>query len=390
MEESAEVVPEASNLFKNAYSKRDNVLTYYQLGMSAWNVLGQIRHWYKNRNVYTLDISTATYQQFNNASRVYNDFQFDSKSRKVFTINNDGDMLFKDEWETASWKGLTFELIYEAGNFDGQVKSAGGFSYKFKSAEDLKTFVKHVSSYTKKNSQPYILGRNELEYSDGDRKYITRTWDSVVIDPEIKAMLHEDIDSLFRNAERYRDLGLPVRRGYVFYGSPGDGKSSMIQGMAHEYNMNLAPVDINKFKNNQEFIDYIAVIPKNTIILFEDIDAFAATDRRTEEGVNLSGLLNVLDGVTTPENVIFIITTNHIDELDEAILRPGRCDRQIHFTHPNHDRIEEAFKTFFSEDLEVEVPVGYSMATYTEIMRRHVDDVAAARAELKEMKPVSA
>jgi mitochondrial chaperone BCS1 len=50
----------------------------------------------------------------------------------------------------------------------------------------------------------------------------------------------------------------------------------------------------------------------------------------TANGVTLSGLLNVLDGFYAPSNVLFVMTTNHIEVLDEALLRPGRIDYRLY------------------------------------------------------------
>ena len=89
-------------------------------------------------------------------------------------------------------------------------------------------------------------------------------------------------------------------------------------------------------------------MPQNAVILFEDIDCMKSGSRRTEQrdrdrtvapatqgekndpadrfGLSLSGLLSVLDGFHAPENVLFVMTTNHIESLDPALLRPGRID----------------------------------------------------------------
>jgi mitochondrial chaperone BCS1 len=92
-------------------------------------------------------------------------------------------------------------------------------------------------------------------------------------------------------------------------------------------------------------------VPENSLILFEDIDCMKAGNRRddpsesrkkqhsaagTEKsdvadrfGVTLSGLLNVLDGVHAPENVVYVMTTNKVEALDPAFLRPGRIDYRL-------------------------------------------------------------
>lgn len=82
--------------------------------------------------------------------------------------------------------------------------------------------------------------------------------------------------------------------------------------------------------------------PANSVLLFEDIDCASGGKARPTSGegsqsesakgtnvtnvVTLSGLLNVLDGFYAPANVLFLMTTNRIEALDSALLRPGRID----------------------------------------------------------------
>ncbi len=96
-------------------------------------------------------------------------------------------------------------------------------------------------------------------------------------------------------------------------------------------------INIQNIKSDTELALAFASIEKGGVILLEDIDSFKqAHDRTAAEqttislnnhtGATLSGLLNVLDGASSRENRILVITTNHIDRLDEAIVRPGRVD----------------------------------------------------------------
>jgi len=80
--------------------------------------------------------------------------------------------------------------------------------------------------------------------------------------------------------------------------------------------------------------------PANSIILIEDIDSvfvqresmlkkkFGNSDEKNCQ-VTFSGLLNALDGVRAQEGGIIVMTTNHREKLDPALLRPGRCDLQV-------------------------------------------------------------
>ena len=67
----------------------------------------------------------------------------------------------------------------------------------------------------------------------------------------------------------------------------------------------------------------------------DSIDADQENELRS--AVTLSGLLNVLDGVLSQEGRILIMTTNHIEHLDEALIRLGRSDKKVHFKLADHN-----------------------------------------------------
>lgn len=70
--------------------------------------------------------------------------------------------------------------------------------------------------------------------------------------------------------------------------------------------------------------------------------------------VTLSGLLNVLDGFHAPENVVFVMTTNKIEQLDLALLRPGRIDYKLFMGEAAESQKIELYRRFFPEATEVE------------------------------------
>jgi mitochondrial chaperone BCS1 len=104
------------------------------------------------------------------------------------------------------------------------------------------------------------------------------------------------------------------------------------------------------------------------LLLFEDIDcAKSGKPRETEGvqanpekgsvpvmGVTLSGLLNALDGFHAPANVLFVMTTNHIEVLDEARLRPGRIDYRLYLGKATERQEIELYRRFFPEASEFE------------------------------------
>ena len=68
--------------------------------------------------------------------------------------------------------------------------------------------------------------------------------------------------------------------------------------------------------------------------------------------VTFSGLLNALDGIRSQEGRILIMTTNHREKLDPAILRPGRADYQVKLNLASHSQLERFYLNFFPNETE--------------------------------------
>lgn len=152
---------------------------------------------------------------------------------------------------------------------------------------------------------------------------------SVVLEGDIRERLLEDVQEFFGRRQWYADLGIPWRRGYLLHGPPGTGKTSFAYALAGELHLKLCALSLTNPKlNDQTISDLLQKTPPRSLILIEDIDAFFVArdkqDARIE--VSFSGLLNALDGVSAQEGRIVFLTTNHLDRLDKALIRPGRVD----------------------------------------------------------------
>jgi chaperone BCS1 len=96
-------------------------------------------------------------------------------------------------------------------------------------------------------------------------------------------------------------------------------------------------------------------VPRRTVVLLEDVDvAFmnrkeAGPDGYASASVTFSGLLNALDGVASAEERIIFLTTNHVERLDEALIRPGRVDMTVRLGEATEYQIEQLWDRFYSE-----------------------------------------
>ncbi len=129
--------------------------------------------------------------------------------------------------------------------------------------------------------------------------------------------------------EAYVKADIPFRTGILLHGEPGSGKSSTALAIANALKMNVFIIPITALLNDESLSDCFAGIPPNSIVVLEDIDIAKGVKDRDEDndkGVTMQGMLNVLDGFQSPPGVITIMTTNRLDVLNPAIIRPGRVD----------------------------------------------------------------
>jgi chaperone BCS1 len=206
--------------------------------------------------------------------------------------------------------------------------------------------------------------------------YSPRLLESVILKPGEKEHLLLDLEKFRASRDRYRRLGVPYHRGYLLYGPPGTGKTSLVSAVGAKCGMSIYVVNLTDF-TDRTLKSAINDVPENSIILFEDIDCMKAGHRRDESGkgsepqlkppdgrekptaqpqigVTLSGLLNVLDGFFAPENVVFVMTTNHMEMLDTALLRPGRIDYRLYMGEASDWQRVELYRRFFPEAAETE------------------------------------
>ncbi|KAL4870938.1 hypothetical protein BDV12DRAFT_40693 [Aspergillus spectabilis] len=184
-----------------------------------------------------------------------------------------------------------------------------------------------------------------------------RPLNSVILDKGVKERIVDDVKDFLSSEQWYYNRGIPYRRGYLLYGPPGTGKSSFIQAVAGELNYDIALLNLSERGITDDRLNrLLTVVPKRTIVLLEDVDA-AFSNRRTqtdEDGyrganVTFSGLLNALDGVASAEERIIFLTTNHVDRLDEALVRPGRVDMTVRIGEVTRYQVASLWDRFYGE-----------------------------------------
>lgn len=148
----------------------------------------------------------------------------------------------------------------------------------------------------------------------------------------------------------YQEHGLQHRRAYLFYGPPGTGKTSTIRALSSSFRLKCCFLSMtNASFSNQNLCDALSTLPDRALLVLEDVDALFNEDRKNEQAASLtfSGLLNALDGLISADGIITVMTTNHIDRLDQALIRGGRVDRRFFFSKPSNDQLKDLFLSFY-------------------------------------------
>jgi chaperone BCS1 len=198
-----------------------------------------------------------------------------------------------------------------------------------------------------------------------------RPMSSIVLQPGVKDMLFADCKDFLASESWYAERGIPFRRGYLLYGVPGSGKTSLIHSLAGELGLDIYVLSLSaKGMSDNTLATLMGLVPSRCIVLLEDLDAAftrsvsrdatstgtptvptqkESSNNNESDGstLSLSGLLNSLDGVAAAEGRLLFATTNHIERLDPALSRPGRMDVWVNFTYATKWQAEGIFKCFF-------------------------------------------
>ncbi|KAI0397995.1 P-loop containing nucleoside triphosphate hydrolase protein [Xylariaceae sp. FL0594] len=268
-----------------------------------------------------------------------------------------------------------------------------------RSTEPIKRFFKAVRQYTEDrtdtNVHVYVPGHDYRYKWEFSRSQPKRALKSIHLGQNVKNDLLADIEEYMspQSLEFYRSVDIPYRRGYLLHRPPGTGKTSTCTALAGHFNMSLYVMHLPTVSSDTALGELFGRLPKRCFIVMEDVDAVggATEDRggRREEimrggrtsSVTLAGLLNVLDGITSGEGRIVLMTTNYRDHLDSALIRPGRIDKIIHMGKMERPMAEDMFtriyKTYFKHNRPAEDSDAYDEDTVPPALEKLASEFAA-------------
>jgi len=220
-------------------------------------------------------------------------------------------------------------------------------------------------------------------------KRLPRSFDSVILKDEVVDVVTERSEEFFFSAKWYRERGIPYQMGFLFHGPPGNGKTSTAIALASKFGRNIYLAKVDSITDSS-FRTAMANLPQHCILLIEDVDCFFKERDKPKAKANdtplsFSGFLNALDGVTGTEGRILILTSNYPEELDPALIRPGRVDHKVEFGNATKSQAYRLFMKFFPDMKNVaeifaeDVGGGeYSMADLQKILLDNRNDPTEA------------
>lgn len=243
------------------------------------------------------------------------------------------------------------------------------------------------SEFVERDGNKTVIYRGQ-KYSDDTFDWVRcmarhpRPLSTVVLDPKQKQAFIDDLKEYLHPLTRrwYWNRGIPYRRGYMFHGPPGTGKTSLCFAAAGLLRLKIYLVSLNSKSLTEDRLAYLFQnLPRRCIVLLEDVDSAGITHNRGEgdsetanmsssgendndggskkskkekdeqnQGISLSALLNIIDGIASSEGRILIMTTNHIEKLDPALLRPGRVDMSIEFGNSDTRTIQDLYRSIYT------------------------------------------
>lgn len=264
-----------------------------------------------------------------------------------------------------------------------------------------------ISTHTKYNLYASNDGKiNVNQYQNGKWKQTIipkRGMDTIYLPIHTKKYIIKEIEDFIEKKKIYDQYEIPYKKGFLFYGPPGTGKTSLVKAIASSYNIDIYTININdKEINDDTIVQIINDIGGDgvKILLFEDIDsAFSekekikcedktiekeepayydinnktrgvSSEKENDYGQSMmnsnmrngnqnrvenkyltySGLLNALDGVLSNQTgVITIMTTNYIDKLGQALIRPGRIDNKFELKECDSHQIISMVKNYIDK-----------------------------------------
>jgi len=180
----------------------------------------------------------------------------------------------------------------------------------------------------------YVFDRYWTKSVELWREVQKASWDKVILDADVKKELVDVCETFFDSKDTYEEFSVPWKRGLIFHGPPGNGKTISIKALMHSMYLRKAKIPCLYVKSAPATymiaqVFQLARSEAPCLLIFEDIDTIVTPETRAY-------FFNEVDGVANNDGIMMIASTNYLDRLDPGLTkRPSRFDRKYLFPLPN-------------------------------------------------------
>lgn len=357
-----------SSIMKNMFGEvLDNIEAaissrlFYTIDVSNdhWDIhAGELRRFFRNLPDDTEEISDQVFHRETNEPSI-----------NMPIVNGDKYV------DSCMFHGTPIILVYSM-----EKKDRGGNNIIFKlmtirndrNIKNLRYLIKYIfqkrRTETLLRKKPYITEVDTHSWNlEGYMLRNERSFEDVFIPNSQKNELISSITAFIKKRQWYIDHKIPYHFGILLHGPAGTGKSSIVQAIMSKWklhSMYIPSGDLGcAFSESGRWRHAVHSFRYDmpTLIVSEDIDTDAFTYKReteddggnkTREEVNTLGkVLNFMDGINSLDNVIYVFSTNHIDKLDPALIRPGRIDLVLEIDYVNSETLDKFLMFHYGKHL---------------------------------------
>lgn len=261
---------------------------------------------------------------------------------------------------------LEFQILDEKRLYPYQDKDVFDYVFRLKIYgkdidlvdEFIKESILHANQYLENdplNETIYIW--QYVESNESWEKYneiSKRNIKTIYLPDQQVEKIFEDVNSFLspESKANYEKFGIPYHKTYCFYGPPGSGKTSLIHALCSSINKNICIYRFSPTTRDYDLSMAMKWLPKNSVFVLEDIDSIIKDRNDVKGAITFSGILNMLDGLSSMDCLITFITTNYFLELEDAIKRPGRIDYILEFSYMNKQQILRMLEIFYPLEIQ--------------------------------------
>lgn len=234
------------------------------------------------------------------------------------------------------WSGESF-ILYTVGGIQYVLKERRGHEHPLGPSAATDELIKAVGGWL---LDDVIWVYDGYWYQDKKlyKQVEKMSWEKVILDEGMKKELTESAEKFFTSRDVYDDLGVSWKRGLLFHGPPGNGKTVSIKALMHTLLARKPPIPTLYVKSAPQVYNINAVFQQARalspcMLILEDIETIVTPRTR-------SYFFNQLDGLEDNSGLFVVGSTNFLDQLDPGLTsRPSRFDRKYLFPLPNqHER----------------------------------------------------